>query len=218
MKIHPWISTLVFCFLISQGAWAQYVPKDKRKSKQDTVQSQDLPTEVENNAKKSKSKRPQNLSEQNFFQRLRFTPNFGFSFGNRTTVVELGPLVGYQFTDDFVAGIGGYYLYFRQRYDFLTNGGNIEQFTIDGSYYGGSVFGRYFIIPQGFVQVELENMNVEFFNQNDGAVERVWQFAPLVGGGYAQGGFFASFLYNLNHDSNTSWRGSPWVTRFGFTF
>lgn len=217
MKLKYSVCTLVLSIFLIQGAWAQYVPKDKRKADKDSVRQEDVPPPVQNTSRKEKEKKPSELSEQSFFQRLQLIPNFGLSIGNQTTVIEAGPQIGYRFTENFTAGLGGYYLYFRQRYDFLT-GGTVETFTIDGSYYGGNLFARYFPIPQGFIHVELENMNVEFFNQDDGAVERVWQFAPLVGGGYSQGGFFAAFLYNLDHDSNTSWRGSPWITRFGFSF
>ena len=222
------------CFL--ENAAAQYVPKDKRKGetkKETTTQTTTQKTtepkkETSDKTKKQKQKqkksKPSELSEQSFWQRLTFGGNTGFSFGN-PTLVDIAPLIGYRFSEKFNAGVGGNYLYFRSNDNFArVNGVPVNFGRVEGSYYGVRSYGQYFLVPQAFIWTEVEGMNVEFFNTDTRSVDREWQLAPLIGGGFFQeigsggSGFSATILYNLNHQDNISWRGTPWVTRVGFNF
>ncbi len=213
MKAFLKVSLILLGVLMSHWVSAQYVPKEEREKEKRTDSTQVEATV--DTPQKTKRSRPSELSDQSFFQRLTFGGNLGFGFGN-PTFVDIAPTVGYRFTDKFTAGLGFNYLYydFEQRF---SNG----TININSSYYGGRVYGQYFIIDEIFAWAEFEGLNVEFFN-TDGQTEREWQYAPLIGGGAQvpignRGGIYFLGLYNLNH-SDTSWRGTPWVTRVGFNF
>ncbi|MDX2305000.1 MAG: hypothetical protein NW226_19470 [Microscillaceae bacterium] len=233
MKLKLYFIILITVITVSESTFGQYVPKEKRngQAKKDSTSTQKNPnpttstptTQKSEKEKKSRVK-PSELAEQSFWQRLTLGGNTGFSFGN-PTVIDLSPLLGYRFTERFVAGFGGNYLYYKGN-DIvgLVNGILVNLGNIKGSYYGARSYGQYFVVPQAFIWAELEGMNVEYFNENQGRIDRQWQLAPLVGGGFFQSignsrsGFSATILYNINHQSGISWRGTPWVTRVGFNF
>lgn len=144
--------------------------------------------------------------------RLVLGGNGGLSFGNQTTYIELSPLVGYRLTEDLMTGLGASYIYYSYR--FLGQ-------SVATSIYGGRTFLRYQIVPQAFAHTELEALNWEYQSLADPTLRRIWQYNPLVGGGYQVGLGTRSFaqlmvLYNLNHDSQRSFYGSPWIIRVGF--
>lgn len=208
---------LLVLFLAGHSTFAQYVPKDKRERKNKTVQ--DSTQKVDQQKKeKVKKERSSDLSEQSFGQRLTFGGNLGLAFGNPTSI-DLSPRLGYRFTEKFIAGLGANYIYYNLDFNFSNGGGG----SIESSFYGGRVYGQYFVIPQAFAWVELEAMNVDFFNDANDRVEREWQLAPLLGAGFFQsfggrGGIAFAVLYNLNHQDGRSYRNTPWVTRIGFNF
>lgn len=83
--------------------------------------------------------------------RLFVGGNFGLSIGNYT-FINLSPQIGYRFNDMFAAGIGINGLYNQIRY--RSNGQTIwkERYGVAGM----NVFGRFYPIPQGFIQLQPE--------------------------------------------------------------
>ncbi|MEM9830961.1 MAG: hypothetical protein AAF944_09995 [Bacteroidota bacterium] len=136
--------------------------------------------------------------------------NFSLQFGT-ITYIEVSPMVGYRFTNKFMAGPGITYRYFKVR--------GFEASSI----YGPRAFARYVINRQFFVQSEYENLSVEFPTGDPRApVTREWVPGLFVGGGLFQpigerAGFMIGAFYNLSHDNIRSPYNSPWVFNVGFT-
>jgi hypothetical protein len=125
--------------------------------------------------------------------------NLGLSFGTYT-IVNVSPLVGYQFTPVLAAGVGINYSYY---------GYNDGYWNYKQSYAGMSVFGRVYPIRQFFLQVQPEE-NYMWYSQygigpNQGAIPiKINQFVPslLLGGGAAiptgaNGAFTISIMYDV---------------------
>jgi len=112
---------------------------------------------------------------------------FGLVFGDYT-IIELAPSIGYYVTDNILAGIGGNYTYYNDKY-----------YNFSTSLYGARVFGEYIFENIPFlVHSELELINIENF---DGS--RLNIINPYIGGGLKQnfGGrsyFYILVLWNLN--------------------
>lgn len=137
--------------------------------------------------------------------------NFSLQFGS-ITFIEVSPMVGYRFTDNFTAGPGITYRYFKVRgFD-------------ASSIYGPRAFARYVIGRQFFVQSEYEHLSVEFPTGDPRTpVTREWVPGLFIGGGLFQpigqrAGFMIGAFYNLNYDSVRSPYSRPWVFNAGFTF
>lgn len=227
MKTLKVIVTILILQFVSQISFAQYVPKDKRnKSKTDTTQTR-KPSQAEVKTGPQEGRKNES-GEGRLIDKLSFGGNFGLSFGNITRV-DVAPLIGYKVTDKFTTGVGINYHYLRLRdaliFDPFTNTFfQVQDFS--QSYYGGRLFGQYFIVPQVFLWGELEALSGRFLETDDlnNNIEvRKWIYSPLVGAGFFQsfggrGGINAMILYNLNYNSNLSFYNSPWVTRIGFVF
>ncbi|GAB4406186.1 MAG: hypothetical protein OHK0053_32350 [Microscillaceae bacterium] len=210
---------VVWALLLALPSLGQYVPPEKREKEKKE------PTEE----KKEPNTRPQQnpsseLSEQTFWQRLTFSPGIGLSFGNPTWI-NLYPAVGYRTTEKLTLGLGINYQYLSGRYDiFNSTTQAFERIRYSESFYGGRLFGQYFFIPQIFGWLEVEALNGNFLNRQDGVIERQWVYSPLIGAGYMQSfgrsgrGFFIMILYNLNYNEDESIYSSPWVPRVGFNF
>ncbi len=144
-----------------------------------------------------------------FWDRTNLGGNFGLSFG-RVTYIEASPLLMYNVNERLQLGPGLTYIYLRN---------NVRPFVYSTSVYGGRLFGRYFVLPDAFVQTELETLNFEERNADFNG--RYTIFNPLVGGGYRVpggrlgGGFFFTALYNLNYQANLSPYPSPLIVRVG---
>lgn len=149
--------------------------------------------------------------EPTFWDKVYFGGNFGLQFGNITSI-EVSPLMGYRITDDFSAGVGVTYQYFKAdfgSYDFKTN------------IYGGRLFARHRITQQIFAYSEYESLSLEFMNRNY-EMKREWVPALFLGGGFylpagRNMGFSIMALYNLMHDDLRSPYNDPVVLRIGFT-
>jgi hypothetical protein len=222
-------NTLSFCllFLFLVHSWAsiaQYVPKDdrdkKNKSDSTTKTVPEKPKVEPRTETKVKKQRASSLSDQSFGERLIFGGSTWLQLGTLTRI-DLFPTVGYKVTDKFIAGVGLNYQYLSVRYNY-SNGQSIR---VTENYYGGRVFGQYFVVPPIFVWAELEATNGNFFNQETQSFTRKFVYNPMIGAGYQQGngdklgtGFYFLILYNLNYDEFNSQYSSPWVTRVGFAF
>jgi hypothetical protein len=92
------------------------------------------------------------------------------SFGTYT-VIGVQPLVAYKFTPEFSGGIQLTYEYSSNEYYSSSN-------------YGGSLFGRYRIIPQAYAHAEFSAMNYGY--NYLGEDERTWVPFLYLGGGFSQ--------------------------------
>ena len=145
-----------------------------------------------------------------FWDRIFFGGNLGLQFGD-LTFVDISPLIGYKLTDQLAVGIGGTYIYYRSRTQFLING-QPQIFEYKTNIYGGRLFTRYYFVENLFGHAEYEILNLEvpddfIFNK----LTRTNITSFFIGGGYRQmlGGRAAlelMGLYNLTEEAN-----SPYV-------
>lgn len=115
----------------------------------------------------------QNTSSNGKFdwKRLTVGGGLGATFGD-ITYIEVSPTVGYYFTDNILAGIGGTYIYYSDNvYKYKTN------------MYGGNVFTQYFFndLPV-LAHAETALMNYYSFAKE----KRITSTAVLLGGGLRQ--------------------------------
>lgn len=163
-----------------------------------------------------------------FRERVFFGGNFGFTFGNATSII-ISPLAGYHITPRLAGGLGLRYEYLKYNYPGVL--------TFDTHIYGGSAFARYMLIddmakdigigPEKgglFAQAEYEPLSVENWYHdpaNPVSDERIILHSVLVGGGIYQPigrrtGLLISVLWNLNESYNSIY-SNP-VIRLGITF
>lgn len=152
-----------------------------------------------------------------FGKRLVFGGGGGLQFGD-VTMIDLSPMVGYRFTDRFIAGPGVVYQYM-----------NFRNF---GSYhtYGGSLFGRAMVYNNFFGHAEYELVNMPRISYNaaqsayfleDGKRMNINSF--LIGGGYRfmlgeRSSLDALVLINLLEQGQDKFqRYSNPVIRIGFS-
>jgi len=121
------------------------------------------------------------------WERVTIGGGLGMTFGD-ITYIEVSPSIGYYFTDNILAGIGGNYTYYSDKPS-----------NFNTSIYGGRIFGEYIFsnIPILF-HTELEIINIEYDVNT-----RINIVNPYIGGGLKQsfGGhsyFFILVLWNLN--------------------
>ena len=138
-----------------------------------------------------------------FEDRITIGGDLGLSFGNQLTYIRVAPVLGYIVTPKLTIGAGPSFQYWEDR-RFIP--------SLETTIYGGSTFGRYFILEQLFLQTEFEVLNLDEINFSIGSDfdnrERVTIPVFFVGGGYSQrsaggSGFFVSVMYDLIGDLNS---------------
>ncbi len=101
-------------------------------------------------------------AKKSFVDRLSIGGGLGFSVGTYSTLIDVSPIIGYSITNDFMAGIGLTYKYYRYKdYYYNINDKTIDDFRTN--MYGMSVWARYFltkseipIIENMFLHGEIE--------------------------------------------------------------
>ena len=135
-----------------------------------------------------------------FKERLFIGGDLGLNFGT-ITYIRIAPLLGYHVSHKFSVGAGPSYQFY-----------NDKRFTgYKTSIYGGSVFARYFVLEQIFLQTDFEVLNLEELNYDpfsDHFRSRVTIPIWLVGAGFIQrtpsgSGFFIGAFYDLIGDLNS---------------
>ncbi|HKK39950.1 MAG TPA: hypothetical protein VJ949_11075 [Cryomorphaceae bacterium] len=138
-----------------------------------------------------------------FKERITLGGDLGLSFGNRLTYIRIAPVLGYIVSPKFTIGGGPSFQYWEDK-RFIP--------ALETTIYGGSTFGRYFVIEQIFLQAEFEVLNLEEINFSPTSDfsdrNRVTIPVFFVGGGYSQrsaggSGFFVSVMYDLIGDLNS---------------
>jgi long-subunit fatty acid transport protein len=150
-----------------------------------------------------------------FKERLFIGGGLGLSFGTITNI-RIAPVVGYRISPDFSVGAGPSYQYYSDK-----------RFNpkLESTIYGGSVFGRYFVLEQIFLHSEFEVLNLDRLNfdptTNDFFQDRVTIPLWFVGGGFSSrnangSGFFISVLYDLIQDRNSPYTNNLAIRVGGF--
>jgi hypothetical protein len=103
--------------------------------------------------------------------RLYYGGYMNLSFGTYTAI-GIEPLVAYKFTPQFSLGVKLTYEY--SNYDISS-----------ASSYGGSLFGRYRVMPRLYVHAEFSEVNYELFYYS-GVTHRTWVPFLFLGGGFSQ--------------------------------
>jgi hypothetical protein len=172
--------------------------------------------------------KPKPQKEKGFnANRLIFGGGLGLSFG-QTTAIAVAPVVGYRITDNFAAGIGLGYQYFRVK-DYLLAFNHATQrdeyFDYKSSVYSGSVWARYIIFRNLFAHAEYEHNLIRYkeyyydpannYNLTDRNVN-IDVPALLLGGGLRQpvsdrSSFVIMALYDVLQDEF-----SPYYKRVDF--
>jgi len=111
---------------------------------------------------------------KNWKEKIVLGGNGGLNIG-RNTQININPTIGYRITPKYIAGIGPSFTY-------ISN--PIDDFYI----YGGSIFNRLFVLENGFLQAEFEQLyyRVSAANTDSGSEIRDSFPALLVGGGLSQ--------------------------------
>jgi len=148
--------------------------------------------------------------QDTFFDRVYVGGNFSLQFGN-ITAIDISPLAGYMFDQNWSAGLGISYQYLRY-----------NDFDVSTNLYGGRAFVRRNLFDNIFAYAEYENLNFELFNPFDASLSREWVAGFFVGGGIfypigPRSGFNFTVLYNLKYDDLRSPYTSPIVVRAGIT-
>jgi len=136
----------------------------------------------------------------------------GLNFGD-VRYFDVQPMIGVKLTPQFSTGVSLLYRYRKDtRYaqDLKTED------------YGGTLFGRYHVIPAVFLQAEYEYLNYEYYRFNLSKSRDDFS-SFLAGAGVSQplGGnssLYASALYNFSYNNPDSPYDSPWVYRVGVSF
>lgn len=215
IKTNPSRSPFVFLalFLLCLFLSGDLMAQDKDRNQGTSYSSQtNNGHQKDNQNKKEVGGNTQETAKKGFDpSRLTYGGSLSLAFGN-PTFIYLNPQIGYRVTDWWVPGIGPTYVYHRREYP-----GGLSR---TASFYGGSIFSRFFLGKRIFLQGELEYINVSYKDEGQ-AVERfyrTWRIHPYIGGGYFFGGFAIMAMYNLNYNEQTSLNPSPLSLRVNFMF
>lgn len=130
--------------------------------------------------------------------KLRFGANLGLSLSRNYTVFGLGPKLGYQFTDMFMAGAGVKYYY--------TKVGTYD-FNIKNNLLGADVFGYFYPIRfiTLFAQPEINYIwtSLEKKSSQEYSTEKGFVPSLIVGGGLRLGRSHITLNYDLVQNSRS---------------
>ncbi len=151
--------------------------------------------------------------KQLFYKRLFVGGNVGLQFGT-VTLVDISPSLGCWVTNRLAFGVGFNYQYY-----------NDKRWTpaFSTSIYGGSVFGRFYVLDNLFAHLEYQLLNYETLLIDPYGIlnktGRIYESYYLAGGGYNQslGGNFSiniMALYNFNEGPYTLYQNP--IFRIGF--
>ncbi len=151
-------------------------------------------------------------NDERFIDRLIFGGGITLGFGDYTNI-GITPVVGYRITDNFSAGVGLGYQYVRIKDYFQVEDPNTfitQNYDLKASLFSASVWARYIVWRNFFVQGEFEQNYMNFktpgYDQSGSGniVERTTKYqAPciLVGVGYRQPlGDHASVNFSIHYD------------------
>ena len=154
--------------------------------------------------------------ERKFWDRVSLGGYLGAQFGTVTNI-DISPLMIYEITPSFYAGLGFTYLFYRdKRYQ--------PYYTSNG--YGANALTRYHVWRDLFVQLEYDPLNFTYYSDYDPFgnyvgwhKENTWVHDLLIGAGYRQwigGRAFATLalFWNVNETIYSPYRNP--IIRIGF--
>ena len=154
------------------------------------VFAQDTIPEKPQEVKQEKQKTP-------LKDKIYFGGGIGLSIGTYTRI-SIYPMIGYKLTNKLSGGI-------EIGYEYISDNRYSQKYTT--SNWGGSIFARYRVIPQLFLQAEYAMYNYDLYYV-DLTNSREWVPFLFLGGGYSQniGGrtwAYASVKFDVLQNSNS---------------
>jgi len=151
-----------------------------------------------------------NKSSRFSAQRITYGGTFGGSFTTNTSAITIAPQVGYNFTDQFNAGVGIRYSYLN-----FNNGASNEK----NHYAGFNIYGRTKILQFLLLQVQPEINHVWWTVDNLGDKTSGTEFVPslIVGAGFWHQNVYAMFYYDLVQNQRSPY-GNTIGYSVGFSF
>lgn len=117
--------------------------------------------------------------------RITFGGAFGASFGNRYSVVNIAPQIGYNFSKYFNAGFGLQYNHYSEKNNFSSN------------YFGMNLYGRITIANYFVAMVQPEINRVWWSDKYYGSNGTELVPAVLLGAGVRFGNIFIMLQYDI---------------------
>lgn len=171
-------------------------------------------------------------------QRLIFGGGLGLSVGE-VTAISVAPTVGYRITDNFAAGVGIGFQYYQDR-NFFEVYSNVSQqyeyFPLKSTFFYPSIWTRYVVFRNVFVQAEAEydfqhfKVHVRDTDPNSPTVGEPVSYslnykspALLVGAGIRQpvsdrSSFVIMALYDVIQDKYSPYRNQENIPHIDFRF
>jgi hypothetical protein len=174
----------------------------------------------------------QKTEENSDARKYYFGGNLGLALGD-VTMVEFSPHVGYYFTPNLTAGIGGKYHFYKERNRIVEG---IKANSSSTNIYGFNMFAEYDVVKSmafldkswknaGFFfhfESEVLNLDHNFF-QEDKQSGRFWTNNNFIGLGFKQwisphANLYLMLLYNFNYQADLSPYNDNPSLRIGFNF
>ena len=124
---------------------------------------------------------PKKHKNIDILSRMDFGGSLGAQFGD-ITYIEVSPIASYRITDQFHAGLGLTYQYYKYNDPDPT-------YSYSSSAYGGSIFARYFVWRDLFAHLEYAPLYISNFYYPPNIIplnEAPWAHDIFIGGGYRQ--------------------------------
>src|ERR1035437_6231924 len=100
------------------------------------------------------------VKDLQFNQRLVYGGGFGMQCGN-VTLLDFSPTIGYRVSDQLTLGTGISYKYnYIKGYTLDPNSG--RWYDYNNNIYGGSIWGRYYLLQNIFAHVEIEQLRIDY--------------------------------------------------------
>ncbi len=146
--------------------------------------------------------------EKNIMDKIYYGGYINLSLG-KYMVFGLEPMIAYKMTPKLSTGV-------KLRYDYIRDNRYSSVYTT--SNYGGSVFGRYRIIPPVYAHVEYAYYNYDLIRVND-ISKRIWVPFLFVGAGFSHNmgrntWLTAQVLFDVLQNSNSPY--SDWEPFYSF--
>lgn len=152
------------------------------------------------------------FSQRSFGSRIFAGGNLGLQFGN-PTLIDISPLVGYRLTEQVDVGVSITYKYYSGSYKYASA---TQEFNTN--IFGGGVFSRYNFTDYLFAHAEIEYLNFDMEEINNGIKDNrnIGVTSVFIGGGIKQSFATIMLLYNLNETMYSPYTNP--IIRIGFTF
>jgi hypothetical protein len=192
--------------------------------------------EIYNSSGKKGTPKKKDLKPKGFdMSRLVIGCGANLNFGTGFASVGISPMLGYKITDNFAAGIGASYQYYRNKYELIDLYSANQyigtvQFDRKTSIYSGNIWARYIVWKNIFIHAQPEIMNIGVITdleqdpstyQITANEERTNVFIGLVGAGVRQPitgslSLYFMLLFDVVQDPNSPYYRRLFDPRIGF--